>query len=93
MHFFLGNGPMLDATGDDEKLAFTDFDRTLPELHAKAALDDEEEFVLVVMMMPDECTLKLHQLDVLAVEFPDDLGVPVRVKQGELLGEIDLVHG
>lgn len=62
-------------------------------LHAERSADDEEEFVFVVVVMPDEFALEFRELDVGIVEFADDLGTP-RIREGcEFLGERDLLHG
>jgi hypothetical protein len=71
------NGAVFDPTGHDQELALFQPFVAIPELHAKAALHHEEEFVLVVVFVPDELTQELDQLHLLAVQFPDDLRTPV----------------
>lgn len=46
-------------------------------LHFEFALDDEEEFVFGLVVVPDEFPTKLDQLDVLPIQFGDDFGRPV----------------
>src|SRR5262249_15763649 len=36
--------------------------------------------------------LELHQFDLLAVQFANDLGLPRLGEAGELLGQVDLIH-
>jgi hypothetical protein len=90
--FGLRDGPMLDASRNDEELSFPERDIPIAKLHDEAATNDEEELVFVFVLMPHELPLELHELDLLAVEFPDDLGIPLRVEQRELLAEIDLLN-
>jgi hypothetical protein len=42
--------------------------------------------------MPGEGALKLNQFEKLSVELARDARIPVIFDQGELLGEIDLLH-
>jgi len=42
--------------------------------------------------VPDELSLELDQLHVLAVELADDLGIPFGVKRRQLLGKVDRIH-
>ena len=53
---------------------------------------DQEEFVLVLVPVPDEWALELDELHVVSVHFPDDLRVPMGREQGELLRQVDLIH-
>jgi len=64
----------------------------IPKLHAEAALDDEEHFVLVVVVVPDERPLKLDQLDLLAVQLADDFRLPLLAELRQLLGQVDFFH-
>ena len=48
----------------------------------EAALDYPEQFVLVVVLMPDERPQQLDQFHLLAVQLADDLGAPV-IRQTE----------
>ncbi len=87
----VGDGPVLHAPGHDQELALLQADLSVTEVHAEPSLHDQEEFVLVVVLVPDELALELDQLDVLAVEFADDLRAPVVLEEGQLLGEVHLV--
>jgi hypothetical protein len=40
--FLVGDGPVIDATGDDQELAFFDPDVPISKLQAEAAFHDEE---------------------------------------------------
>src|SRR4051812_2512422 len=83
---------MLDAPGHDQELALLQPDVPVPEFHPEATPDHQEELVLVLVVVPDELAQELDQLDVLAVQVPDDLRTPALVEPRELLAEIHLVH-
>jgi len=88
---------MLDAVRDHDELAFFDPDVAVakvfvPVLHAKAAFYDQEHFVFVLMMVPDELAFQLVQLDELAVQFSDDVRLPVFMNLPEFLGDIYFFH-
>jgi hypothetical protein len=91
--FFVGYGTMLDAARHYDKLAFLDPFMTVTKLHPEAAFDHQEHFILVFMVVEDEFTLDLVELDILAVEFGGDVGLPVFGDFGELVGEVDFGHG
>ena len=84
---------MLDAAGNDDEFAFFDPLVVVAEFHAEAAFDDEEQFVLMLVLVEDEFSFELVELDVLAVEFGGNVGLPVFGDFGELFGEIDFGHG
>jgi hypothetical protein len=47
----------------------------------------------VLVVVEDEFALDLVELDVLAVEFGGDVGLPVFGDFGEFFGDVDLEHG
>jgi hypothetical protein len=89
---FLRHGPVFDAARHDQKFAFFQPHLPIAKFHAEPPLDHEEEFILVVMMMPYKRSLELDQLHVLAIQFPSDLGAPMLAEAGKLLAKIDFVH-
>jgi hypothetical protein len=89
----IGDGPVFDATGDDQELAFFEPDVSIPKLHPKPAFDDEKQFVFIIMVMPDERTLELDQLHLLAIQLANDLRLPPVAEQTELLLQVHFVHG
>src|SRR5207237_7148275 len=84
--------PVFDATVDDQELALFEPDVPIPKLHAKPAFDDKEEFVLGVVVVPDERPLELDQLHLLAVQLADDLRLPLVAELRQLLAEDYLLH-
>src|SRR5262245_48362426 len=70
----LGHRPVFDAPRDDQELARFQPDVPVAELHAEAAVHDQEQLVLALVVVPDERALELDELDLLAVQLADDLG-------------------
>jgi hypothetical protein len=90
--FLLGDGAVLNTAGDDEELAGMELYTLVPELHHEAAAVDEEELVFMLVKVPVKGTLKLDELELLAVEVSSDAGRPVLREGGEGLGEVGLHH-
>ncbi len=55
-------------------------------------MDDEEELVLRVVMVPDELALQLDELDLHVVDVADHARMPVVADPGELLGQVHGIH-
>ena len=83
MDLLFGDRSVLDASGHDEELALFQPNVAVPELHPESPLDHQEESVFVVVLVPDKLALEFYQLDVLPVQFANDLGAPVVVEEGE----------
>ena len=64
----------------------------IPKLHPQGAFDDQEEFVLVLVMMPDEITLDFDRLEVAVVHLADDARFPVIGEEIEFCFQVDRVH-
>jgi hypothetical protein len=93
MNFFVGHGAVFDPARDDDKFAFADDHFMVAKFHAQCALDDEEEFVFIVVMMPDEFTFEFDGFDVAVVNFADDTRVAVVGEETEFVFKINCVHG
>jgi hypothetical protein len=93
MSLFVGNGAVLHPSGHNQELPLLEPDVPVAELHAEAAMEDEEQLVLGFVLVPEELAQELDELDLLAVEFPDDPGTPVVVEELELLPDVHLVQG
>ncbi len=57
---------MLDPTGDDEQLPWLQFDVPITQMDCEVTLDDEEEVIGVVVLVPDIRTYDLRDLSPLA---------------------------
>src|SRR6185369_9672541 len=64
----------------------------LANLHPKHALHHQEQFVFVLVMMPDEITFHFAELDVRIVKVTSDLRSEVLRKCAKLLSQIDHLH-
>jgi len=84
---------MLDATGDDEEFSLREGYGAVAKLHLEGAMEDQEHLVLGVVLLPDEFTLELDEVDVLAVQLADDPGSPVVEEEAQFLSQVYLVHG
>jgi hypothetical protein len=84
-------GAVLNAARHDVHVPLTQLDVAIAELDGQAPLEDEEELVGLVVLVPDELSLDLDDLDVVVVQLADDLGAPVLGEQRELLREVDLL--
>src|SRR6266852_4396925 len=83
---------MFDAARNDDELPFLDGHAPVPQLHREPALVNQEEFVLVLVPVPDKRALELYELHLMPVEFTNDLRLPMRSEEGELLRQVDLLH-
>lgn len=92
VNFLFCDGPVLDATWHDQELSLLQPNLTIAEVHAEAAVDDEEQLVLMLVVMPDELALEFDQFDLLPVERTDNLRIPVIGKQSQLFPQVDLFH-
>lgn len=72
MSFSCGHRFVLDSPRHDEELAFGEFDDSIAEVDFESAVEDEEEFIFLLVMMPDEFAFDLREFDLLTVEFADD---------------------
>jgi hypothetical protein len=90
--FSLGDRPMLDASRNDDELALGHGNDAISEMHVEAPVQNEEELVFVLVLMPNEFALELDELHVLAVQLTDDLRIPVSVESRELFAKVDLLH-
>ena len=64
MGFRKRHGPMLDAARDDEKLTFVQPHLPIAEVHSEASLHHQEHLVFMLMMVPEELTLKIGRAHV-----------------------------
>ena len=97
----LGNDQRTTNTGGgntSSKIMMTDpltgqqVDRGFAQLDGQAAVADDEQFVLILVLVPAGLADALGQLDQLPVGFADDALRPVLVDPGQFVQQIDLVH-
>jgi hypothetical protein len=83
---------MFHAARNDEKLAGIEAHYVVSKVDLEMPVQDEGQLVLVLVAVPDELTLKFHELDLLTVELADYSGTPVLCELRQFLGQIDLLH-
>ena len=71
---------MLGSSRHDTEFSCTEFDHMLAEFDLHAPTPDKKHLILVLVMVPWEHPAELRALDLLAVEFGDDLGPPMFVE-------------
>ncbi len=92
MGFFVRHGTMLDATWHDEEFPFVECDFSVTEKYADSPPNHEEQFVLVLMSMPDEVAEEFPQTHHLSVEFACHARRPHVLDGSEFLLQIDHLH-
>src|ERR1700740_676193 len=93
MNFVVRDGEILDAAGNDDEFTFAHNCFMVAEAHAQRALHDEEQFVLVVVMVPNELALQFNGLYVAIVDLADHAGIPVVLKFAEFFRQVHGMHG
>src|ERR1051326_531325 len=78
---------MLDAARDDYKFAGVQVYLAIAQLDKQVPGDDQEEFVLLLMMMPDKFSLQFDELDVRIVQLAYNFRTPGIVKLREFFGQ------
>ena len=68
MDLRFGDGSVLHAPWHDHELPFFQPHIPVSILHAEPTVDDQEQLILAIVLVPDELSLELHELDVLAVQ-------------------------
>ena len=63
---------MLDAARDDEKLAHFESDDAIAEVDVEMSIEDKEQLILILVMMPDELAGQFHDLHVLPVQLTNN---------------------
>jgi hypothetical protein len=59
MHFFVCYRTVLHPFGHDDKFSRADHRFAIAKFHPQLSFDDQEEFVFIVVMVPDEFALEL----------------------------------
>src|SRR3954452_11045538 len=87
----VGLRAVLDALGHHEQLARPEDDVAVAQLDRELALQDQEEVVGLVVLVPDELAEHLHRDQLVVVHVAEQAGLVGVRQQCELLGQIDLV--
>ena len=68
---------VLEALSDHEHFAGRQFHETVSKLDFHASEQDNEHFVRVLVMVPDEISAELHQFELVVVHFRDHSWSPM----------------
>jgi hypothetical protein len=93
MNLLVGYGKMFYTVGNDYEFAFVNDRFVIAEAHAQRAFRDEEQFIFVVVMMPDEFALKLYGFHLTIIDFADYPRVAVILKLAKFLRQVYGMHG
>src|ERR1700722_91620 len=93
-YLLLGVRLVFDAPGDNEHFAGRQANRAVAEIDPQRTLDHKEGLIGVLVIMPNEIALQLHELELIVIHFRDNLRLPLLVEQSELPREINrlMVH-
>jgi hypothetical protein len=80
---------VFDAFRHDEHFARRHLDRAIAKIDPQHAVKDNERLVGLLVIVPDEVALQLHDLELVVVHLGDDLGLPLLLEQCELPAEVD----
>lgn len=77
MNFVLRHGSMLDHSWHNEKLSFVNVNGLVAKLHSQHTLRHQEQFVFILMVMPNELAFQFCCFDMLTIQLTNDSGIPV----------------
>jgi hypothetical protein len=82
-------GLVLDALWDHEHLPRRNMGRAIPKIDPEITFYHDERLIGIFMIVPNEVTLQLHDLELIVIHLGDDLWLPLLVEQPEPLAEAD----
>ena len=77
---------VLHAARHDQHLTLFEDHVAIPQLNRQAPVEDQEEVVGVVVLVPHELASRLDERDLVVVQLADDLRTEGLVERRELLG-------
>src|SRR5947209_2574683 len=92
MHFFFRNRQMLHASRYNRELTCFQSYIAIMQFDHQSSLHDKEQFILVLMAVPDKLTLELCQLNIRVVQLACNLWAPILMKERKFLVEVHFVH-
>ena len=91
MRLLDGLRAVLHPARDHEQLALGELDVAIAQVDRQPALDDQEEVVGLVVLVPDERPVDLDDLELQVVQVADDAGLIGSLEELELLRQVDLL--
>ena len=92
VRLFLRDRAMLDPLGYHEYFTWAKMDVSISHTDCEPTLQDKEEVIRVIMLVPDELALNFDHHEVMSVELADGSRLPVLRKSRELFHEVDCIH-
>lgn len=89
---FVSRSAMLDATRHNDKFSWPHIRDMVAKLDPKSAAMNEKHFINILVAVPWEYSLDLHQLDFLSIEPAGNFRSPMLVDQREFLVEFNRLH-
>src|SRR5580704_3015731 len=80
---------VLNAFRHDEHLADGDANRAITKIDPQDTVEHNEGLVSVLVIVPNEIALQLHDLELIVVHFGNDFRLPLLVEQTEFLAKIN----
>jgi hypothetical protein len=77
MGLVLSDRPVLNALGNYKYFAWTEPNSAVSQLNSDTPNENQEKVVRVVMLMPNEFALHLHDHEVVTVEATDNSRLPI----------------
>jgi hypothetical protein len=93
VRFLFRDWAVFNTLRNNEYFAWTKADIAISHLYCDAPLEYQKKVVRFIVLVPDEWTFDFDDHEIVAVELADRSRLEVLGKQGELLGEIDSIHG
>jgi len=78
---------MLYAPWHNAELTNAEFHTVLAELNLHPSTPHQKHLILMLMVMPGKQATELHELNLLPVEFCDDIGPPMLLDKSTLFSE------
>lgn len=92
-NLFVRHWAVLHPLGHHDDFSRSNGHFAVAEFHDHAAPDHMEQFVLVIVGVPQKFTLDLGEFHILTIELGDDFWGPLFVEQSKFLVERNGMHG
>lgn len=76
-HLLVGDRLMFHTSRNNQKFAFAESYIAFVQTHEQFAFDNQEHFIFVVVMMPDELAQQFGEFNLLAVQFTHNAWAPM----------------
>jgi len=88
-----GDRPVLNSSRHDKYFAWADRNDSVAKLNVNPTAENEKEIIRIIVLVPYELTLDLNNHEIVSIEFAHDARLPEVCEGGELIGQVDRLHG